>query len=379
MAGGRPRAALSRREAILGAAGACAGLAPSRAYGSVRAGARVWIGPMAFVAGREVRPDFVGTLTDASRWPTTLARAQVFKSYIMLLPPDPLPDHPSPQVSDQEMRRLIGFLRAHRLQTAFEVGGIRLAPTTASDLAGETTAESELAHLARWSRLGGSVDYLTTDHAVMLNVGAHYVDPVGNPDTKMTLEQGTAELVDYYAAVRQRFPSVRLGAIESLGFFEVSGASCRGFARTVPALPLWRFEGYLDGLVSAMRRRGLRLDHFHIDFGYEGAVHDGRGSPDVGRILAVIAAVRARGVRAGVIVNAFHDGMSPGTPAATAARQARENTLRFYRAFLGQGGDADDLVIQTWQPHPARTGPESDPDTVLGVARSILELTPAHP
>lgn len=337
---------------------------------------RVWVGPMPFVQERTFRADYLPTLLDARNWPGTLARSRVFKSYLMVLPADPVPGKSGPEASDAQLRALARFCRDHKLKVAFEVGGIRMGPTTPNDQAGEDTAAGELPHLRRWLKCGGTIDYLTTDHAVMLAVGAPYVAPATNRHRGMTVSQAIEELVDYFAIMHREIPGARFGVIESLGFFRVDSPAGTRYDRTVPALPIWPFTQYLDDLLEAMRLRGLELDHFHIDFGYEGVHYDGQGKLDCGRILAVERAVQARGVRAGVIVNAFHDQQAPNPEPGAATAQARANTLSFIDAYLAQGGSAQDVVVQTWQPYPDRTGPESDPNTVLGLAREVLRRVP---
>lgn len=337
---------------------------------------RVWVGPMPFVQERSFRADYLSTLLDGRRWPESLARARVFKSYLMVLPADPVPPKRAPEASDEQLRALATFCRQHRLKVAFEVGGIRMGPDTPNDQAGEYTAAGELPHLRRWLGVGGRIDYLTTDHAVMLAVGAPYVAPATNRHRGMTVQQAIEELTDYFEIMHREIPTARFGVIESLGFFRVDAPNGRRFDRTVPALPIWPFAGYLDELLASMRLRGLALDHFHIDFGYEGVHFDGGGKLDCGRILAVERAVQSRGVRAGVIVNAFHDQQAPHPDPAAATTQARANTLAFVEAYVAQGGRSDEVVVQTWQPYPDRTGPESDPNTVLGLARDVLKRVP---
>jgi hypothetical protein len=341
---------------------------------------RVWVGPMPFVSDRTLRDDFYPTITDPHKWPTVLSQANVFKSYIMVLPSDPVPGKTAPELSEEQLKRLGDYARANRLKVALEVGGIRMADTTPNDQAGEYTAASELRHLKRWTAAGGSLDFLTTDHGVMMTIGAPYVDPDHFKQRGMTMADAIKELVDYFEIVHREIPTAKLGCIESLGFFTVQAPGGKVYSRTVPALPVWWFNEYLDMLVDLMTRRGLTLDHFHIDFGYEGVYHDGggKGTLDFGRILAVEAYAQSKGVEAGVIVNAFHDRSVTNPVPAVANRQAYENTLRFFREYMAAGGKADDIVLQTWMPYPDKTGPESEPYTVLNMDRDIL-LDPAFP
>ncbi len=334
---------------------------------------RVWVGPMPFVEGRTLRPDFFSTLMDPAAWPTVLARADVFKSYLMVLPSDPLEGKTVPQLSDDDLARLAKLLRDRHIKVAFEVGGLRFPTDPVPEHPGQYTAESELRHLRRWLDAGGTIDYLTTDHAVMSNVGAYYVNPALKPPPPLTLARAIDEQVEYFALVSQAIPGVRVGAIESLGFWEVEGEGGKVFHRTVPALPEWRFDQYLDQLLAAMKQRGLTLDHFHIDFGYEGVSYDGGGAGlNFGRVLAVEKCCHSRGVKTGVIFNAFHDQSAQPVDPAQASREAHDHTLAYFRGYMAAGGTADNLVLQTWMPFPDQTGPEDSPRATLNIARDII-------
>lgn len=338
---------------------------------------RIWVGPMPFVEGRTLRPEFAAMISSPEAWPGVLARTEVFKSYIMLLPNDPLPGETRPQLSDESMEKLAKFLRDRGIRTAFEVGGLRITEQIHGTLAGEKYARFELTHLRRWLDWGGSVDYLTTDHAVMMNMrGAGFSGPGVSPQRpgNMSMSELIGELADYFEAVRREIPEVKLGVIESLGFFHITGPDGRQYPRTDPLLPEWEFEAFMDELLGVLKERGLALDHFHIDFGYEGVRFDGRatGELDYGRILGVEQAVRERGVKAGVIINAYHDRSVADPDPATANREAHGNTLAFARGYLAAGGKAEHLVLQTWQPFPNVTGPEDQAHTVLNMTRDLL-------
>ena len=336
---------------------------------------RVWVGPRPFKSGRELRNDFFSTITDAGKWQTVLRRTDVFKSYIMLLPNVPAPGKRQPELSDDQLRELASFVRAHRLKVAFEVGGLRIAQGKKARQGqwGKQVAANEFTHLKRWLDAGGRIDYLTTDHAVMMNLGHRCYQ---GTDCGLTLEETFEELAAYFQKMVRAIPGVKLGVIESLGFFHVTGLDGVEYPRTVAKLPIWHFEEFFDLLLTVLGRHGLRLDHFHIDYGFNGVRHDGhlmrKAGLDFGRLLAVERYVQSQGVKAGVIVNAFHDRRVKNPQSEQASREAYERTMRLYEGYLSAGGKAEHRVIQTWQPYPDRTGPEGEPYTVLNIARDIL-------
>jgi hypothetical protein len=352
---------------------------------------RIWVGPHALLPGRRVRPDFFAVITDPNAWPEVLRHTDVFKTYIMILPDKPVPGKAAPELSDEELRRLAAFFRRRRIKIAFEVGGLRCSKRICGDRAGERYAALEWRHLRRWLAAGGTIDFLTSDHGVMMNMrGVGYPGPGLDPDRpcKMSVNALIEELADYFVFMHEKIPGARFGVIESLGFFQITGADGTVYRQTDPRLPLWRFTEYFDAMLAAMRARGLELDHFHIDFGYRGVFYDGRryrgGGLDFGRIRAVERYVQSKGVKVGIIVNATHDvrhrGEQPRNPPpdpATASRQACENTLAFFHGYLRAGGTAEHILLQTWQPFPDRTGPEQRPFTVLNLAREVLRELPA--
>jgi len=347
----------------------------------------VWIGPSPFVQtehtpesfSRKLRDDFIPVLCNPDGWPTVVRKTNVFKSYLMLLPKGPLPGKDTPELTDDALERLLTFIKNNDLEVAFETGGLRIHKKLRGreDQAGESQAKSELRHLRRWLDAGGSIDYLTTDHAVMMNLrGLGFPGPGLDPNrsSKLTVEELTDELVDYFAVMKREIPGVRFGVIESLGYFHVRGIDGRHYKATDPKLPRCDFEQFFDRLLDRMAKQNLKLDHFHIDFAYEGVAFDGRADNrlDFGRILAVEQHVQSRGVKVGVIFNAFHDRHDKTLSPETASRQARQRTLAFADGYRKAGGTADHLVIQTWHPYPDRTGPENDSLTVLGVAKDVL-------
>jgi hypothetical protein len=336
---------------------------------------RTWVGPMPFKAGRLLRDDFFSTISNPVKWPTVLRHTDVFKSYIMILPEVPIPGKQEPELSDHELKQLVSLVNQHCLKVAFEVGGLRIAEGQKArrDAWGKQFAAQEFAHLKRWLDVGGRIDYLTADHPVMMNLGHRCYQ---GTDCGLTLEQTLEELADYYAQMALRIPGVRFGTIESLGFFHVTSLDGVEYPRTVPKLPVWHFEEFFDLLLSVMARRGLELDHFHIDYGFDGVRDDARrmkkADMDFGRLLGVERYVQSKGVRSGVIVNAFHDRSVANPHSEQASREAYEHTVRFHEGYLSAGGRAEHIIVQTWHPYPDHTGPEDKHYTVMNIARDLL-------
>lgn len=169
-------------------------------------------------------------------------------------------------------------------------------------------------------------------------------------------------------------PDVRFGVIESLGYFYVEGPDNEIYSPTRPEIPKLPFCDIIRDLKSAMDTAGLLLDHFHTDYGYEGVHFDGRTNAtlDYGRIIGVEQCVRNLGIKTGNIINAFHDRTVSNPEREIANQEALNNTVLFFEGYMSAGLNPDQYVLQTWQPFPDRTGPETEPGTVLHLFRELL-------
>ena len=128
----------------------------------------IWIGPMPFIEGRTLRGDYFSEILDSFNESTIWEAMAVFKSYLMILPTAPIPGNTEPEASDSQLMALIEKLEQLGVDTAFEVGGAR----SRASGSGRNQALNEFAHLERWLKLGGRIDYLTTDHSLMRGLDA---------------------------------------------------------------------------------------------------------------------------------------------------------------------------------------------------------------
>jgi hypothetical protein len=345
-----------------------------------------WIAPMPFIAGHMVRPDFPTLYTKPESWAHVRMLADVFKFYLRMLPPD----------SGVDLDALVRTVNDAGLKTAFEVGGLRLYDPTACapNVLGDTTADVELALLRRWAQANGGtgrIDYLTTDHAIATTIEAAI-----NGTCHLSYVQAARELAVYFKRAKDAFPSVKLGMIEALGYWNVRGPDgVTVYHRTRRDLPVIQFSEMLDAAIEEAAKLGVRLDHFDIDYGAEGAEIDAtptfvRQGPglvvnhhDYGRFKAVQDHVRARGLNAGLIYNAFHkDGNGQPYPTTVsypteaervrASRRVRARTLTVFDEYRAIAGDPNRFVFQFWQPFPHLTGPETVDYTSLGIMRDLL-------
>ena len=340
------------------------------------AGLGVWYGPASLnTVTRGIRDDFLEQFTDTDNWPTVYGETAVFKQFIESLG--------GTKYSNEELKQLATFTREAGLKCAFEIGALRWNPKLYGEGSGAVYAAQEIQVLKRWVDAGGTVDYLSTDHAVMWNVGlclqgAKPMAPfVKDPDWRIVME----EVVDSLAMIHEAFPEAKIGMIESLGYFSVG----ENYTTTDPLCiyPI-HFETFLSTAKQKLGERGVELDHLHIDFSYQDCRYDGRKEKrlDFGRIMAAEAVVKSLGLDSGIIINAFDDFSYVGSNtvqekekaqnAAERSASAVDNTLEYFDGYVAAGGKPDTWILQRWQPYPDVTGPETVRNTDMGVARLLV-------
>ena len=322
-----------------------------------------------------MRDDWLANVTHAAAWPTGYNQAFVFKSFLNILPPAALTGlgQTELRMTDVELSSLTAFLNTNSFKQAFETGGIRLSSLNNGTNAGEGQAAVEIPWLQRWMTNGGSLDYITTDHAVLMNWVYQY-DQTNYPYA-MTLGDLTTELVDYFAAIHAAFPNTKLGIIEGPAGFQVTTPWGFVFAPNKGNIPAVEFSGFLDDLLQKMSLCGLSLDHYHIDHGPHAVSSDtnqtGSANWEFGRLIAVEKACAARGVRFGVLMHPGRDFTIPvsGTTDLEMNRKAYQTMIRYLNEYRAAGGQADDILSSTWQYYPRITGPETTPYSVMNITR----------
>ena len=317
----------------------------------------LWVCPMSLNGG--VKEDFVSTLTDKTKWPTVFEKTVTIKLYIEQIY----------RSTDEQLKAIADFVRENRFTVAVELGGIRVAPEgTPADQMGVKAAENEYGHLQHFVDLGGRVDYITTDHALAERITGRVQDHPG-----MTMQDYMEQQALYFQYMQEKYPNLKVGSIESLGFFWVKGDIQYG--ATDGSLPRLNFEEYFSEYVRICKDNGVELDHFHIDFGMQDVEYDGRGKKlNYNRVLAVENYVHSLGVRVGFIAaNCFHNPMvNPAPDEEAASRSAAERTLQYFEGYMQAGGTSDTLVFQRWQPYPIPVGDENNPLSSFGIFKSMV-------
>jgi hypothetical protein len=333
-------------------------------------GGDIWYGPMSLQRDHSVKPTFVSEVANPSEWPYDRAHIAVFKQFIESLIPSDKPYH----LHMADMQQLAAALKQLGVACAFEVGGTRLTGTNFGPGSGAKSAQDEIRLLKMWEEAGGTVDYLTTDHAMMnqVEVKLKGKPPFDKPGVNLGLNDFIWEAVNAHHAFHLAFPNAKLGIIESLGYFRVGP-----FRATSPDLPDMVFDEVIGAFMNNARSTGTPIDHYHIDYDLQGVTFDGHGTPNYGRVLMGTQIARAHGLRVGLIVTGWDDRSRNGQPVTdvqAASAQAAQETLAYLKGYLAAGGHPDTWVVERWEPYPQQLGPESNPDTDMGILRSVLRL-----
>ena len=317
----------------------------------------IWVCPMPMDISRNraIVSDYIQALTHPEEYyPKVFMNTKVLKLYIEALN----------RYTNDEIRALVKFTNTYELEIAVEVGGIRMkvgqVPNTEI---GVKSAEFEIKSLNKFINVGGKVNYITSDHSM-----APYLTGRKDDLENLSHEEIMGQMMEYFKYMQERIPGLKVGTIESLGFFWVLGN--RQYEATDKSLNRLDFENFFDTYISVAEQHGVILDHFHIDFG----MHDVEYDRDYGRIFAVENYLKSKDVNSGFIAaNVFHAGRKiPANDAQTASISAAQLTIKYFEDYIKKGGKADYLVLQRWQPYPTLLGVENEPYTQMGIFNSIV-------
>lgn len=334
---------------------------------------KTWYCPASLAPDRTLRPDFVSSLMDDSNWSVIAPRVGVLKFYIEAMTPE------SHHLTEADLRNLVAVCKRHNFAAAFEVGGVRMNKSYYGAGSGKHHANRECSVLQRWTACGGSVNYITTDNAVMNTIALVYQrnpPPLGT-GYKPSIPDVIAEAASAMEVFASNFPEARIGSTESLGYFSVvdsAGKRMRNLDPTlVPEIPL---ENFITHWLEALSHAGVTPDHFHIDFGYEGVLADGgRRELDFRRVAIANRLFRSRSIKTGIMVGAFDRyslGHTKPVDEQAGDESAVANTIRYFDSFLKAGIPVDQTLFDRWEPYPAKTGPASDSLSDMGLTEALL-------
>ncbi|MFZ0626531.1 MAG: hypothetical protein WAN34_08545 [Acidimicrobiia bacterium] len=286
----------------------------------------VWLQPLPersdpslpFADGSE---DFYDLFASDSPWTDAAAHTQVFGIYSTYV---------RHYANDQELLNVIDGVKERGMALAMEVGPLP-APTDDTCVGAESYGGAdEIELIRRIKRLGGTLDIIALDEPYAFGHKAN-----GPTDCQRPTEQVAAEVADFVTLVRQEMPNVVVGDIEPMWARPEIG---------VDDMSTW-FDAYRE--VS-----GEDFAFIHLDAEW--------ARPDWPQVfLAVEGSARQRGISVGVIYNGGDAGSDQEWTDLTAERM--------YTYEQVWGGRPDQVVFQSWNDHPHRVLPETDPSTLTSL------------
>jgi len=369
---------------------------------SMGEGQKLWVHPYVCKGGffGPLRDDYVEILTDASHWKTVLARTHAVGFHMALLGKhrDKVTGKTFDRATDEQLRALAAFYRRHNLKVNIEIGGVRFRPDMVkagrSGVGRRYTREVQIPLLERWRKAGGSIDYLTTDHAVMMRMGEQKAGKTKDGVT-YSLDELIQELSEALAELHGEFPDAEFGIAESLGHFRVKAP---GGGRAYSGPHGVALSAFLQKLRASGDAAGVRIRNFMIDHQIQATHRDATGKiitaggpfvlkreyvdraaeipVDLGRATAAAKMARAAGMRVVFLVTpgAYGFGLKDDS-AARNDHRAAEAVRRMAKECAASDIRPDAISFECWQPHPSRTGPETGEHSFM---HNVLGTIPAQ-
>lgn len=320
---------------------------------------KIWMAPlpMNITEDRHILADFTEVVTNPEQYyPDVQKHTSVFKTYIEAFM----------RYTPEEVQQLADYSNKYNMEVAVEVGGIRTGVGhVPNNKIGIESAKFEYLFIKKFIDAGGKVNFITTDHSM-----ADYLTGAKNDLADMTMEEIMGQQMEYFQYMQEQIEGLKVGTIESLGYFWVE-ASNKQYTATVASLARLDFDVFFDTYLSVAKNYDVTLDHFHIDFG----AHDATYDEGFGRILTCENYIMSKNIDSGFIAtNAFHignDKWSSSDP-KSASISASKRALIFFEEYVKAGGKSNYLILQRWQPFPIEIGSQEDTYTQLGLFNSIL-------
>jgi len=107
---------------------------------------------------------------------------------------------------------------------------------------------------------------------------------------------------------------------------------------------------------------------------------------DFNRIIGAEKVIKSLGLTVGIIINAFDDYSYKTSTGGNMVkekvkavnisernRSALKNSTTYLKGYQKAGGKPDVWIFQRWMPYPDTTGPETNPETDMGLTKLLLE------
>ena len=324
---------------------AAAAAAPARSRARHPEQSRIWFHPLPSPAAWPNGPhrgsrDFLALFQAGAAWPRAMAHVGVMGMYAGWIA----------AASDQELQRTVAFLNAHGMGIEIEAPALQATPTCGSGVEGYapwglSLYELTLAYLQRLRALGADVRFVKVDEPFYF--GSVVADPRSChfPVPEVALAVG-----QFAQLVRSVYPDAAVGDVEPI----IAAAYAPD---VVTAIAQWH--------ATYQAVTGAPFPFFFADIDFS--------DPEWPAIVKTLEAeTRQSGTQFGIIY--IGDELD-----SSDAEWAGKVVERFKIYEQEHGGRPDYVLFQSWEPHPKRCLPESDPTTFTGVIDAYLGArTPAN-
>lgn len=295
---------------------------------------QIWFGPLDPWSWDQYFPgqgpfQFYDLFTEEAEWQQASEAVHVIRLYPVWL---------ESYATPAQIETVLNDIQRRGIAISYEAGPLteteRCNAATVEGFWGIPAAENITRRIAD---AGGTLYAMDLEHG--FDAGTFY-DPAC-VRTPREIAEDTAQTI---SVVRERFPDVRVGSIETADL-------------DVDAVSAW-LTAYRDAT-------GQELDYFHLDINFH--------RPDwAQRAKEIEDYVQSRGVEFGII---YFGDVEDGSDAEWLAH-AEE---RFVEYEVITGGQPDHVVFQSWHTHPQKLFPESDRDAftnlILRYERPRTNLT----
>lgn len=330
---------------VLLALAACGSLATSGSSANgfgvpVAAQASIWFHPLPAISpypggppGTPGSTDF-DTLFTGGTWPQATARTSVIGLYAGWVSSGI--SGAGNQASDQELQSIVTFLNAHNMTLELEAPALQATATCGAGVEGyvpygQTVHDLTVAYLQRLKAAGAPVGFVKVDEA-------YFYGTVSNEAQvcHFTVTQIAQALQSYTQLVQTIYPNAQVGDVEPV----VNAYT------TDPVTAIGQWHDAYKALT------GAAFPFFIADMDFSNAAW-----PTLAKSMEV--ATHGRGMHYGIIYS--------GDPADVSDVQWIGKTVARFQAYQGTGGGRPDYVLfQSWNQHPWRALPETDPTTFTG-------------
>lgn len=231
-----------------------------------------------------------------------------------------------------------------------EVWGPGWHVTPYDDGIGERAAARRIEYLSTVADAGCPMDRVNVDGpfkrqlaGTRPEVGEHGFD---------SYERAATQTVDFVVALREEFSGIRPWIIVNFPHWRWKGSP------SVTGADYGDYHEAFGVLVDAFEARGVPLEGVMVDHPYD--------YPGQERLLELRDVAHDRGVGFNMIVNSERGGESSDHDFANL-------TLWYLARLQSLGLDPDRYTVESWYPYPKRNVPESDPDTMAGLTKRILD------